>query len=236
MVGAGETLFVPVRPQISGRPFVLWLQGEAFLALPSLLPVASKPGLATAVGLGWWFFAPPAAGQPSSGTCICPSPSSRDFLLLPLPQQQQVFACILEEEGGFCFYCFSRNSKSLPVSCGHSTWRTTHSTLRLGLCRGEGAREASGALSLLLHRHQSPPRLYGGQQCSLSFSRTPGEGEQLSGEWEPPLRLSTGFEAHDLCAHKQPILRRSLRLVSRSAVTILNSSFLSKGSCIFILH
>lgn len=150
-------------------------RGEVFLAFLFLLRVASKLGLVTVVGLGCLFFAPPVAGQPSSGICICPSPSSRDFLLLPFPQQQQVFACVLEEEGGFCFYCFSRNSKSLPVSCGHSTWCTTPSTLRLQLCGGEGSREASGALSLFLHRHQSPPRLHGGRQCSLSW-RTPGEG------------------------------------------------------------
>lgn len=98
------------------------------------------------------------------------------------------------EEDGFCFYCFSRNSRSLPASCGHSIWCTTACGLRLWLCRGEGSQETSGALSLFLHSHHSPPpRSHRGRLC-LVVSTT-----LLMNTWRRVMAKSSQVSGKSLC-------------------------------------
>lgn len=142
----------------------------------------------------------------------------------------------------FCF-CFSRKSKSLSVSCGHSTRWAAASALRLGLCRGEGSwklvEHCSCSSTATSHLLLAPRSAFSGFRAALTPQEHPVEadGKELSGEWELCLRspAETGFKALT-CAVTQPHTKKVRVFGLTFCYPCLEFLILSKDSHFAVLH
>lgn len=161
MAGAGKMPCCPKSPSVSDGAVVLWPRrwGSQFL-----LPVADR-----LCPVGRWFAESSPAVAPVV-TCTCFTPKSREYCICFCP-------------------CFSPAALSICLCPGRGGWifllllfqKQVSASVLVAIALVDWSQEASGALSVSLWSHQSPPCLHPGgflwSPAHLSLLVNTGEGQ-----------------------------------------------------------